>query len=154
MNYGIIFFQFTYTTYTIFKKVQYLNQWQKQNWYSRELKQKKQVGLEKSTSKYQQNINKPSGKYYVFTLQIVRNMWLINQILREKILENSGSWDMNQNALNQSDCSIFKLNISLDKNNWKTWFFAYWYRFIENRVCIRVLHFPSKRHLLFLLSLS
>ena len=117
MNYGIIFFQFTYTIYTIFKKVQYLNQWQKQNWYSRELKQKKQVGLEKSTSKYQQNINKPSGKYYVLTLQIVRNMWLINQILREKILENSGSWDIDQNALNQSDCSIFKLNISLDKNN-------------------------------------
>ena len=38
---------------------------------------------------------------------------------------------MGQNALNQSDCSIFKLTISLDKNDEKVWFFAYWCRFLE-----------------------
>ena len=31
--------------------------------------------------------------------------------------ENSGSWDMGQNALDQLDCSIFKLTISLDQND-------------------------------------
>ena len=45
--------------------------------------------------------------------------------------ENSGSWDMSQNALDQSDCSIFKLTISLEQNDEKAWFFAYWCRFIE-----------------------
>ena len=36
-----------------------------------------------------------------------------------------------QNALDQSDCSIFKLTISLEQNDEKAWFFGYWYRFIE-----------------------
>ena len=45
--------------------------------------------------------------------------------------ENSGSWDMSQNALDQSDCSIFKLTISLEQNGEKAWFFAYWCRLIE-----------------------
>ena len=39
--------------------------------------------------------------------------------------ENSGSWDMGQNALDQSDCSIFKFYFK------EAWFFAYWCRFIE-----------------------
>ena len=39
-------------------------------------------------------------------------------------------WDMGQNALNQSDCSTFKLTISLEQNDEK-WFFAYWCRFID-----------------------
>ena len=38
---------------------------------------------------------------------------------------------MDQNAFDQSDCSIFKLNISLEQNDEKAWFFGYWYRFIE-----------------------
>ena len=45
--------------------------------------------------------------------------------------EKFGSWDMGQNALNQSDCSIFKLTTSLEQNDEKAWFFAYWCRFIE-----------------------
>ena len=41
--------------------------------------------------------------------------------------------NMGQNALNQSDWSIdyFKLTISLQQNDEKVWFFAYWCRFIE-----------------------
>ena len=38
---------------------------------------------------------------------------------------------MGQNALDQSDCSIFKLTISLEQNDEKAWFFACWYRFME-----------------------
>ena len=45
--------------------------------------------------------------------------------------ENFGSWDMGQNVLNQLDCSIFKLTISLEQNDETAWFFAYWCRFIE-----------------------
>ena len=45
--------------------------------------------------------------------------------------EKSGSWDIGQNALNQSDCSIFKLTVSLEQNDENAWFFAYWCRFIE-----------------------
>ena len=46
-------------------------------------------------------------------------------------LEKSGSWDMGQSALSQSDCRIFKLTISLEQNDEKVWFFACWYRFME-----------------------
>ena len=45
--------------------------------------------------------------------------------------EKSTSWDIGQNALNQSGCSIFKLTISLEQNDEKAWFFACWCRFIE-----------------------
>ena len=45
--------------------------------------------------------------------------------------EKAGSWDMGQNVLDESDYSIFKLTISLEQNNEKAWFFAYWCRFIE-----------------------
>ena len=38
---------------------------------------------------------------------------------------------MGQNALDQSDCSIFKLTISLEQNDEKAWILAYWCRFIE-----------------------
>ena len=38
---------------------------------------------------------------------------------------------MGQNALGQSDCSIFKLTMSLEQNDEKAWFFANWYKFIE-----------------------
>ena len=48
-------------------------------------------------------------------------------------LENSGFWDMGQNALEQSDCNIFKLTIPLEQNDEKAWFFAYWCKFIEIR---------------------
>ena len=34
---------------------------------------------------------------------------------------------MGQNALDQSGCSIFKLTISLEQNDEKAWFFAYWF---------------------------
>ena len=40
---------------------------------------------------------------------------------------------MGQNALGQSDYRIFKSTISLEQNDEKAWFFAYWYRFMENR---------------------
>ena len=33
--------------------------------------------------------------------------------------ENSGSWDTSQNALDQSNCNIFKLTISLEQNHEK-----------------------------------
>ena len=45
--------------------------------------------------------------------------------------ENSGSWDMGQNAVNPSDCSIFKLTISLEQNDEKAWIFTCWHRFKE-----------------------
>ena len=38
---------------------------------------------------------------------------------------------MDQNALDQSDDSIFKLTISLEENDEKAWFFAYSCRFIK-----------------------
>ena len=40
---------------------------------------------------------------------------------------------MGQNAFSQSDYRIFKSPISLEQNDEKPWFFACWYRFIENR---------------------
>ena len=51
--------------------------------------------------------------------------------------EKSGSWEMGQNALDQSDCSIFKLTISLKQNDEKTWIFVYWCRFIEIESCLK-----------------
>ena len=42
------------------------------------------------------------------------------------ICEKSGSWDMGQNALDQSDCRIFEMTISLEQNDKKAWFFAFW----------------------------
>ena len=45
--------------------------------------------------------------------------------------EKSGSWDMGQNALNQSDSSIFKFTKFLEQNDEKAWFVAYWCRFME-----------------------
>ena len=50
---------------------------------------------------------------------------------KSHIWEKSGSWDMDQNALGQSDCRIFKSTISLEQIDKKTWFFACWYRFME-----------------------
>ena len=34
-----------------------------------------------------------------------------------RVLGKSGSWDMGQNALGQSDCSVFKLTLSLEQND-------------------------------------
>ena len=45
--------------------------------------------------------------------------------------EKCSFWDMGQNALKQSNCSIFKLTVSLEQNDEKAWIFAYWRRFIE-----------------------
>ena len=45
--------------------------------------------------------------------------------------EKSGSWDMGQNALDQSDCRSFKLTISPEHKDEKAWFFACWYRLME-----------------------
>ena len=45
--------------------------------------------------------------------------------------EKSVSWDMDQNALGQSDCKILKSNLSLEQKDEKAWFFACWYRFME-----------------------
>ena len=43
----------------------------------------------------------------------------------------SGSWNMGQNALGQSDCRIFKSTIFLEQNYEKAWFFECCYRFME-----------------------
>ena len=40
---------------------------------------------------------------------------------------------MGQNALGQSEYRIFKSTISLEQNDEKGWFFACWYKFMENR---------------------
>ena len=45
--------------------------------------------------------------------------------------EKSGSWNMGQNTVGQSDCRIFELTISLEQNDKKAWFLAYWYRLIK-----------------------
>ena len=50
---------------------------------------------------------------------------------KSHICKNSGSWDMDQNALEQSDCRTFKSTISLEQNPEKAWFFARWCKFIE-----------------------
>ena len=39
------------------------------------------------------------------------------------------SWDVVQNALCQSDCSIFKRTKSPEQINEITWYFACWYQF-------------------------
>ena len=44
---------------------------------------------------------------------------------------------MGQNALDQSDCSIFKLPMSLEQNDEKAWFFAWWYKFIKIKSCLK-----------------
>ena len=41
------------------------------------------------------------------------------------------------NALRQSNCRIFKLNISLKQNDEKAWFFACWYRYMEIKNWLR-----------------
>ena len=41
-----------------------------------------------------------------------------------KILENFGSWDMCQNVIGQSDCSIVKSTVSLEQNHERVWFFT------------------------------
>ena len=48
-------------------------------------------------------------------------------------LRKSGSWDMGQTALSQSDYRIFKSTISLEQNDEKAWIFACWYIFMESR---------------------
>ena len=53
------------------------------------------------------------------------------------ISEKSGSWDMGQNALSQSDYRIFKSTISLEQNVEKAWFFACWHRFMEIRSLLK-----------------
>ena len=45
---------------------------------------------------------------------------------------------MRQNALDQSDCNILKLTISLEQNDKKSWFFAYWSRFREIKGAVTV----------------
>ena len=52
---------------------------------------------------------------------------------KSHIWEKSGSWDMGQNALGQSDYRVFKSTISLEQNDEKAWFFGCWYRFMEIR---------------------
>ena len=47
------------------------------------------------------------------------------------IWEQSGSWDMYQNTLEQSDCKIFKSTISLEQNIEKVWLFACWYQIMK-----------------------
>ena len=42
---------------------------------------------------------------------------------KPRVWEKSGSWDMGQNTLGQSDYRIFKSTISLEQNDEKVWFF-------------------------------
>ena len=44
---------------------------------------------------------------------------------------------MDQNALCQSDCRIFKLTISPEENDEKAWFFAYWFKLMEIKSCLK-----------------
>ena len=46
-------------------------------------------------------------------------------------MERTASWDMGQNALGQSDCSIFKVTLSPEHNDGEVRFFGCWYRFME-----------------------
>ena len=55
------------------------------------------------------------------------------------VWEKSGSWDMDQNALGQSDCRIFKSTISLEQNNQKAWFLACWYKFMEIKIWLKII---------------
>ena len=73
------------------------------------------------------------GKYDFFLNLVYKE----NLITFAVLLHNSHTWkksvfrDRGQYALDQSDCSIFKLTISLEQNDEKAWFFAYWCRFLE-----------------------
>ena len=51
--------------------------------------------------------------------------------------EKSGFRDMGQNALDQSNCSILKLTISVEQSDEKAWCFAYWCRFIEIKIWLK-----------------
>ena len=69
-----------------------------------------------------------------FWIRSIKKLYNICYILAQiPYLGKSGSWDMDQNALDQSDCSIFKLTISPEQNDEKAWFFAYWCIFIETK---------------------
>ena len=56
---------------------------------------------------------------------------------KSHICKNSGSWDMDQNALEKSDCRTFKSAISLEKKRWKAWFFACPYKLIEIKTWLK-----------------
>ena len=43
------------------------------------------------------------------------------------IWDRSCSWNMDPNALDQSHCTTFKWNISVEQNNGIAWFSACWY---------------------------
>ena len=49
-------------------------------------------------------------------------------LYKSHIWENSGSWDMGQNVLSQSDCRFFNQPY-LQNKSIIAWFFAYWYKF-------------------------
>ena len=51
----------------------------------------------------------------------------------------SGSWDLGQNSLGQSDCRIFKSTLSLEQNDEKAFFFAFWYRHMELKINQKIL---------------
>ena len=50
-------------------------------------------------------------------------------MLKSHAREKSGSRDMGQNALGESDCRIFKSAISHEQSDEKAWFC--WYRFMD-----------------------
>ena len=68
-------------------------------------------------------------RHWLF-LNVVYNERLY-YLLHSCIKSIFGSWDMGKNALDQSDCRIFKSAISLEQNDEQAWFCACCYRFIE-----------------------
>ena len=79
--------------------------------------------------------NGPKISHWIWSIKKFYNICCI--LAQSCTWEKSGSGDMGQNALDQSDYSIFKLTISLEQNNEKAWFFAYWCRFIEIKIWLK-----------------
>ena len=60
---------------------------------------------------------------------------------RESTMDDAGWWmwflRYGRNVFSQSDSKIFNTNIFLEQNDQKTWFFAWWYIFLETKSWVK-----------------
>ena len=60
---------------------------------------------------------------------------------RESTMGDAGWWmwflRYGRNVFSQSDSKIFNTNIFLEQNDQKTWFFAWWYIFLETKSWVK-----------------
>ena len=58
--------------------------------------------------------------------------YLLYPCTNPKSGKKSDFWDMDQNALSQSDCRILKSTRSLEQHDEKAEFLSFWYRLIKS----------------------